>query len=79
MNNNGQAHVIGTRDVCLETSVRTRLILKNVRHLVEIHLNLILIGKVDDEGCYNTFNEVNGSSRKVLLLWLEVRNFLVCT
>ena len=55
MGNDDLAKAIGMRDVRLETSNGTMLILKNVKHIPDIRMNLISIGKLDDEGLYNTF------------------------
>ncbi|KAK8482701.1 hypothetical protein V6N11_060273 [Hibiscus sabdariffa] len=45
-------------DVSLVSNNRTKLILKDVRHAPDIHLNLISVGKFYDEGFCNTFNDV---------------------
>ena len=58
MGNDGLAKITGIGDVCLETNNGTKLILKNVKHIPDIRLNLISAGKLDDEGYCNTF--VNG-------------------
>ena len=55
MGNDGSAKAIGMEDVCLETSNGTMLILKNVKHIPNIRMNLISTGKLDDEGFCNTF------------------------
>ena len=55
MGNDDLAKAIGMGDVRLETSNGTMLILKNVKHIPDIRMNLISIGKLDDEGLYNTF------------------------
>ena len=57
MGNDGSAKAIGMRDVCLETSNGTMLILKNVKHIPDIRMNLISTGKLDDEGFCNTFRD----------------------
>ena len=45
------------RDVRLETSNGTVLILKNVKHIPDIRMNLISTGKLDDERFCNTFRD----------------------
>ena len=57
MGNDGSAKAIGMGDVSLETSNGTVLFLKNVKHILDIRMNLISIGKLDDEGFYNTFHD----------------------
>ena len=55
MGNDGLAKAIGMGDMRLETSNGTVLILKNVKHIPDIRMNLISTGKLDDEGFNNTF------------------------
>ena len=45
------------RDIYLETSIGCKLSLKDVRHVQNIHLNLIFISKLDDDGYINQFSE----------------------
>ena len=56
MGNDGLAQVVGVGDVCLVTGIGAKLMLKNVRHVPDIRLNLISSGKLDDEGYCNTFH-----------------------
>ncbi|KAJ4718977.1 Retrovirus-related Pol polyprotein from transposon TNT 1-94 [Melia azedarach] len=56
MGNNGLAKAIGMGDVCLETNNGTMLLLKNVKHIPNIRLNLISAGKLDDEGFSSNFS-----------------------
>ena len=44
-------------NVCLETSNGTMLILKNVKHIPNICMNLISTSKLDDEGFCNIFRD----------------------
>ncbi|KFK32108.1 hypothetical protein AALP_AA6G199700 [Arabis alpina] len=55
MGNDAIAKVAGIGDICLETSTGTRLLLKGVKHVPDIRLNLISTGKLDDEGFYSLF------------------------
>lgn len=55
MGNDGLAQVVGVGDVCLVTDIGAKLVLKNVRHVPDIRLNLISTGKLDDEGFCSTF------------------------
>ena len=57
MGNDGSAKPIGMGDVCLETNNCTVLFLKNVEHILDIHMNLISTGKLDEEGFCNTFHD----------------------
>ncbi|KAF7149741.1 hypothetical protein RHSIM_Rhsim02G0038500 [Rhododendron simsii] len=55
MGNEGLSKIVGMGNICLETSVGCKLVLKDVRHVPDIHLNLISTGKLDDEGYNNHF------------------------
>ncbi|KAL6331686.1 hypothetical protein AAG906_014336 [Vitis piasezkii] len=57
MSNDGSAKAIGMGDVRLETSNGIVLILKNVKHIPDIRMNLISTGKLDDERFCNTFRD----------------------
>ncbi|WJZ81331.1 hypothetical protein VitviT2T_001179 [Vitis vinifera] len=57
MGNDGSDKAISMGDVRLETSNGTMLILKNVKHILDIRMNLISTGKLDDEGFCNTFRD----------------------
>ena len=57
MENNGVSKIMGIGDICLETSIGNKLILKDVRNVLDICLNLIFIGRLDDEGFTNSFGE----------------------
>ncbi|KAK9046035.1 hypothetical protein V6N11_051937 [Hibiscus sabdariffa] len=56
MGNNGLVSVTGMGDVSLVTNNGTKLTLKDVTHAPDIRLNLIFVGKLDDEGFCNTFS-----------------------
>lgn len=44
-------------DVHLDTNIGCKLILKNVRHILDICLNLISISVLEEEGYHNYFGE----------------------
>ena len=48
---------MGIEDICLETSIKNKLVLKDVRHVPDIRLNLISTSRLDDEGFTNSFGE----------------------
>ena len=56
MGNNNMAKVIGFGDVILETDSGSRLVLKNVKHVPDIRVNIISTRKLDDEGYCNVFS-----------------------
>ena len=55
MGNDGASKIIGMGDVSLKTNTGCELLLKNVRHVSEMRLNLISVGKLDDEGYASYF------------------------
>ncbi|KAF7127092.1 hypothetical protein RHSIM_Rhsim11G0033800 [Rhododendron simsii] len=56
MGNEGLSKFFGMGNICLETSVGCKLVLKDVRHVPNIRLNLISTGKLDDESYHNHFD-----------------------
>ena len=64
MGNDGQSKIVGIGDICLETENGTRLVLKGVKHIPDIRLNLISTGKLDDEGFCSSLVTDAGSSLK---------------
>lgn len=57
MGNDGVSKVVGIGDVCLETNNGTKLVLKNVKHVPDIRLNLISASNLDDDGFCNVFGD----------------------
>ena len=55
--NEGLSKIVGMGDIYFQTNIGCRLLLKDVRHVPDIRLNLILIGKLDDEGFNNQFGD----------------------
>ncbi|VFQ58429.1 unnamed protein product [Cuscuta campestris] len=55
MGNDAVAEVVGIGDVCLETQMGTKLLLKDVRYAPDVRLNLISVHRLDDEGYENHF------------------------
>ena len=92
MCNEGLSKIIGIGDVCLETNVGCKLLLKDVRQVPDMRLNLISTGKLDDEGFNNKFGDgiwkltksslVVAKSKKTLRLllpmsvWAFVKKFV---
>ena len=50
MENNDRAAIIGKGDVRLETANGTKLVLKSVRHVEALRLNIFLFGLLDEDG-----------------------------
>ena len=48
MDNDGVSKVIGVGDVCLQTNMRMQLLLKGVKHALDVRFNLIFVHVLDD-------------------------------
>ena len=70
MGNNGVSKIVGIGDICLDTSIGNKLVLKDVRHVPDICLNLISIGRLDDRG----FTNSSGESK-----WKHTKGSLIVT
>ena len=57
MGNEGLSKIIGMGNICLETNLGCKLLLKNVRHVPNICLNLISTRRLNDEGYNNHFSD----------------------
>jgi hypothetical protein len=55
MGNNDRAQIIGRGDVHLETENGTTLVLKSVRHVEALRLNIISVGLLDKDGYLSRF------------------------
>ncbi|KAK8487100.1 hypothetical protein V6N11_084446 [Hibiscus sabdariffa] len=78
MGNYGLVPVTGIGDVSLVRNNGTRVTLKDVRHALDIHLNLIYAGKLDDEGFCNTFSDgqwkLTKDAKLPISFWPEALN-----
>ena len=68
LGNSGVSKNVGIGDVFLETSIGNKLVLKDVRHVPDIRLNLISTGRLGDEGFTNSFSESKWKLTKGSLL-----------
>ena len=57
MGNDSYANIVGICDICVRANTRYILILKDVRHVPDIHLNLISTHILNKEGYDNYFND----------------------
>ena len=57
MENEAKCEIVGMGNVDLETSIGSKLVLKDVRHVLEMFFSLISIGKLDDEGYHSHLGE----------------------
>ena len=53
MGNEGASKIVAIEDICLKTSIGCKLLLKDVKYVLDIHFNLIFISKLDDNGYNN--------------------------
>ena len=53
--NDGACEIVGIGDVCLLKSTGCRMVLRDVCHNLEIRLNLISTGRLNDEGYIGSF------------------------
>ena len=55
MGNNGVCKIVGIGNVLLLTSTGCRMLLKDLCHVLDIRLNMILFRRLDDEGYCGSF------------------------
>ena len=55
MGNKGISNIVGIGDVKIKTNLGYELLLKDVRHVADLRLNLLSIGRLDDEGFESRF------------------------
>ena len=51
--NEGTSKIVGIGNICLEPNVGCKLLLKDIKHVLDIRLNLISTGKLDDDSYTN--------------------------
>ncbi|EXB94048.1 Adenylyl-sulfate kinase [Morus notabilis] len=76
MENIGASKIVGIGDICLETNLGSKLVLKDVRHVPDIRLNLISTGRLDDEGFTSYFGESKSTLACALSQGLHMRGKL---
>ena len=57
MGNTGTSEIVGIGDIHLQTSLGYKLVLKDVRHVPDLRLNLLSVGKLDEEGRSSVFSQ----------------------
>ena len=62
--NSGVSKIVGIEDICLETSIRNKIVLKDVINVPNIRLNLISTSRLEDKGFTILLVKVNGNSPK---------------
>ena len=56
MGNYGMTDIIGMGDIHIKTNLGCKLVFKDVRHVIDLRLNLILVGRLDNEDYDNIFH-----------------------
>ena len=69
MDNDSYADIVGISDICVRANTGYTLILKDVRHVLDIHLNLISTHVLDKEGYGNYFRDGKWTLSKGSLLF----------
>lgn len=59
MHNKGTTNIIDIGDVQIKTNLSYKFVLKNVRYVVGLKLNLILVVILDENGFYGNFGANN--------------------
>ncbi|KAM2983981.1 hypothetical protein FF2_009854 [Malus domestica] len=77
MGNENYSKILGICDICLRTNLDCQLMLKDVKYIPDIRLNLISIGTLDRQGYYYHIGE--GRLKLTKGLMLVVRAQLCCT
>ncbi|KAM1261526.1 hypothetical protein ACFX2G_027395 [Malus domestica] len=77
MGNESYSKILGIGDICLRTNLGCQLMLKDVRHIPDIRLNLISIGTLDRQGYYHHIGEGKLKLTKGLMVVARAR--LCCT
>ncbi|KAA8542578.1 hypothetical protein F0562_023730 [Nyssa sinensis] len=57
MRNTNSSKIVGISDVCIQTNIGYTLVLKDVRHVLDLCLNLISGLALDQQGFENYFNK----------------------
>ena len=77
MGNDSYADIVGIGDICVRAYTGYTLILKDVRHVPDIHLNLISTYVIDKEGYGNYFRDGKWRPSKGSLVF--ARGKICCT
>ena len=57
MDNKGTSKIIGIGSICIENSMGVKLILKEVRNIPDLRMNLLSMGVLDNEGYTSIFGK----------------------
>jgi hypothetical protein len=68
LGNNHFCNIVGVGDVQIKTKEGQHILLKQVRHIPEMCMSLISVGRLDDEGCSTSFGKGGWKISKGALL-----------
>nr|GEZ05682.1 retrovirus-related Pol polyprotein from transposon TNT 1-94 [Tanacetum cinerariifolium] len=54
MGNTGLSRIAGIRDICLKFDTGMELVLHNIKHVLDMRLNIISTGLLDEDGYHNS-------------------------
>ena len=57
MGNSSNADIVGVGDVCIQTNIGCTLTLKDMRHVLDLHLNLIFVHTLDLAEYHSDFGD----------------------
>ena len=72
--NSGTSKIMRMEDVHVETNLDCKLVLQDIRHVLDLQINLMSIRKLMKKATTTTLIKVNESLPKALLFWLEEKN-----
>jgi len=78
MGNDIVSKVIGVGDVCLQTNMGMQLLLKGVKHVLDVHIDLLFVHMLYDCGYNNHFGSEKWKLNKGNLVVARGRSFLNC-
>ena len=77
--NKDTSPIVGVGDIHVKKNLSYKFVLKNMRYVPDLRLNLIAPRKLDNDGYINFLGEGDGSSPKGLLLCQEAKSVVLYT
>ena len=78
MGNKSVSQITGIGDICIQTSMGCTLTLKDVRHIQDLHLNLIYVHMLDKDGYNHFINSGNWKLTRYHWWWHEADYVVRC-
>ena len=79
MGNKSVSEIVGIDDICIQTSMGCTLTLKDMRHILDLLLNLIYVHMLDKNGYNHFISSGNWKLTKGSLVVARSRLFVRCT